>query len=216
MHCGVHAARSRLNEPSARSRLGKARQNAWHAAYLPRSGCCRRRHLDDQVVLFDRNRKRLCDVRPLDEARASFDRHLELPRPYRFGIAPRLTRADVVFPAMPGAAQEFLLARQTVTTRAVRQDERADPSTAQWAAGVWAAIGQREILAVEIENADLTPPHAHDLAGPGRDVARPGDDLATHFRPYSALALSRNTSALFSSATLNLNTCCGSSKSQCG
>src|SRR5262249_41900401 len=103
----------------------------------------------DQAVLLDRNRKRLCDVRPLDEARASFDRHLELPRPYRFGIAPRLTRADVVFPAVPGAAQEFLLARQTVTTRSVRQDERADPSTAQWAAGVWAAIGQREILAVE-------------------------------------------------------------------
>src|SRR5215471_11690164 len=176
----------------------------------------RGRHLDDQVVLLDRNRKRLCDVRPFDEARASFDRHLELPRPYRFGIAPRLTRADVVFPAVPGAAQEFMLARQTVTTRSVRQDERADPSTAQWAAGVWAAIGQREILAVEIENADLTPPHAHDLAGPGRDVARPGDDLATHCRPYSALALSRNTSALFSSAALNLNTCCGSSKSQCG
>src|SRR5262245_17801139 len=88
---------------------------AWHAAYLRRSGCCRRRHLDDQVVLLDRNRKRLCDVRPLDEARASFDRHLELSRPYRFRIAPRLTRADVVFPAMPGAAQEFLLASRLGT-----------------------------------------------------------------------------------------------------
>src|SRR5262249_15405372 len=156
---------------------GPSRSRAWHAAYLRRSGCCRRRHFDDQVVLLDRNRKRLCDVRPLDEARASSDRHLELPRPYRFGIAPRLTRADVVFPAVPGAAQEFLLARQTVTARSVRQDERADPSTAQWAAGVWAAIGQRDIVAVEVENAHLTPPHDQDLAGPGRDGVRPSDAL---------------------------------------
>src|SRR5262249_18803419 len=103
------------------------RKTGREGALSARSGCCRGRHLDDQVVLLDRNRKRLCDVRPLDEARASFDRHLELPRPYRFGLAPPLTRADARFPAVPGAAQEFLLAPQTVTTQSVPQDHPVHP-----------------------------------------------------------------------------------------
>ena len=64
-------------------------------------------HLDDDVVLLDRHRKRLGDVRPLHQRLAGLDRDLKLPRPRRFRIAPRLPGADVELPAVPRAAQEF-------------------------------------------------------------------------------------------------------------
>src|SRR5262249_37673939 len=176
----------------------------------------RRRQLDHQIILLDRHRKRLGHVRSLDQLGAGLDRHLVLARAHRLRVAPRLAGADVVLPAMPGAAQELAPARQAIVAGAIRQHERADLAEAQRAAGVRAAVGERKEFAVEIEDADLASADADDPAGAGRDIAGPRDDLPAHGRPYSALAFSSSTRALSASDALNRNTCCGSSKSQCG
>src|SRR4029079_8592876 len=94
--------------------------------------------------------------------------------------------------------------------------QRDHPAGAQRSALMRAAVGQREILAVEIEHADLAAVDADDLAIARRDIDGAGDDLPLHGSPYSALALSRNTLAFCASVMVNLNVCSGSSKSQCG
>src|SRR6185436_20151924 len=113
-------------------------------------------------------------------------------------------------------AQEFLMPRQFVMAGPVGLDQRDDLALAQRPALMRAAVGQREILAVQIEPADLAAVHVDDLALARRDLDRAGDDLTLHGRPYNALALSRKTLAFCASVMANLKVCCGSSKSQCG
>src|SRR5262249_7193681 len=151
--------------------------------------------LHHQVILLNGDRKALRHVGALEQRLARLDAHLELARPHRLRIAPGLAGADVELPAVPGAAQKLVGPRQAVVSGPVGLHQRDDAALTERAALVRAAVGEREIFAAEIEDAELAAGRGHDLAAAGRDLARPRDDLTLHERPYNALALSRNTLA---------------------
>ena len=72
----------------------------------------------------------------------------------RFWIGDGLAGADVEFPAVPGAAQDFAAAGVFVGAGLGGFDQAGGQAEAQTAALVRAAIEQAEILAVEVEDAD--------------------------------------------------------------
>src|SRR5262249_61681184 len=92
------------------------------------------RELDDEVILLDRDREGFRDIGPLHQRRPRLDRYLERPRASRVRIAPGLAGADVELPAVPGAAQEFLLARQPAMAVPFGPHPRADQAAAAPAA----------------------------------------------------------------------------------
>jgi hypothetical protein len=67
--------------------------------------------LDDNIVVLNRDRKRLGYVRTLNELSAGLDRYRIRQEPHTLRIAPRPPRSHIEFPAMPGAPKDFASAR---------------------------------------------------------------------------------------------------------
>src|SRR5579884_1962356 len=158
-------------------------------------------HLDDDVLPLDFDRVRLCDVRPLDtprdrrlrlrlgdERRAGLDRHVVGADAEPLGLAPGLAGADVVFPAVPGTGEDLALAREAHLARHGRLDRAPQLPLAQRAALVGAAVAQREVLALHVEDADRAAGDLDDLPPAGWDLVDGGDDVL-HSSPYSSTAL---------------------------
>src|SRR5262249_52899571 len=154
--------------------------------------------IDDEVVFLDLDGERLGDVGPLHQVRARLNRDLELAGLHRLGVAPGLAGADVELPAVPRAANELAGLRDLVGSSPVRSSQDHDHAPAQLGAHVRAAVGDGEVLSVDVEQADLAAHGGDDLAGAGRHIAGFGQDAAAHARPYTLLALSRNTLAFCS------------------
>src|ERR1051326_4203421 len=138
-------------------------------------------NFDDDVFLFERHRKRLGDVGAFHQLLTGLDGDLELPRPGRLRIAPRLPGADVELPAVPRAAQEFPVAIEAIVAGPVGLNERPDTALAERAALMRAAVGEREIFPADIEHADLAAGDTDQLAPAGRHVARAGHHLTFHW-----------------------------------
>src|SRR5205085_5132787 len=96
--------------------------------------------IEHQIILLDRDREGLGDVGPLHQLRAGLDRDGKLSRAGGIRIAPGLPGADVELPAVPGAAQEFLVAGQPIVAGSLGLHQRDDAALAQRTAGVRTAI----------------------------------------------------------------------------
>src|SRR5690348_4603122 len=77
----------------------------------------RRLRLDHYVVVFDRHRKRLGLVGPLDQLGAGLDRYRVLARTQALRVAPGAAGSDVELPRMPGAADDLAPPRIAVRAR---------------------------------------------------------------------------------------------------
>src|SRR6185437_8480635 len=117
---------------------------------------------------------------PLRQRLARLHRHRVAARAHRVEVAPGLAGADVELPAVPRAAQHLALPYQAELAGTIRLGETDEHATAQRRALVRAAIYQREMLAADVEHADLAALHRDDLAVPRRDLAHAGDDMPGH------------------------------------
>ena len=143
--------RTKYEGRTLRENVGLPRPKNRFVAQRHRSGVKTRVEValvDDQIVLFDRHRKGLCDVGALHQGLAGFHFDLELPGAGRLRIAPGLAGANLELPAVPRAAQKLLMARQPVMAGSVGLHQRDDLALAQRSALMRAAVGQREIFAV--------------------------------------------------------------------
>src|SRR5262245_50665043 len=139
--------------------------------------------VDDEVVLLDGDGEGLSDVGALHQVGSGLDLDGELPRLHGLGIAPGLAGANVELPAVPGAAEELAGARQAIVAGPAGGDQGDDHAAAQLGAFVRAAVRQGEVLATDVEEADLAAHHLHDLAGAGLNLARPRHHTPAHGRP---------------------------------
>src|SRR5215475_3021177 len=68
------------------------------------------RQIDHEIILLHRHCEGLGNIGAFDEARPRLDRDAELAGAGGVGIAPGLAGADIELPAVPGAAQKFVVA----------------------------------------------------------------------------------------------------------
>src|SRR5436190_21358844 len=83
------------------------------------------------ILVLDAHRKGLGHIRALDQGGAGLDRDLIVAHPHAPRVAPGFSGADVVFPGMPGAADDLALARVAVLARPRRLHEAGEPPLRQ-------------------------------------------------------------------------------------
>ncbi len=81
---------------------------------------------------------------------------------------------------MPGTAQDLTLAVVFVVAGITRAHEARQHAIAEARAFVWALVGEREQLALDVEHDDVAALDAHALAGARRQVRGAGHDMAGH------------------------------------
>ena len=129
------------------------------------------------VIAFHRHRQGLGDVRPLHHGRARLDIDRVSAGAKAFGVAVRLAGADVEFPAVPGAAEDF--AEPGVFDLAgiggLREPDQRP--FAQGRALMRAAVQQAEELAVDVEHRDRALVDGEEFARARRQLVHRGDDV---------------------------------------
>src|SRR5688500_4431162 len=113
--------------------------------------CRWRLGVDHHVVVLDADREGLGDVRTLDQGAARLDRDGEVANAGAMGLAPGFAGAQVVFPAVPGAADDLAVARVAVLAGPRGLDQPYELALAQTGALVRATIEQGEELALHVE-----------------------------------------------------------------
>src|SRR5262249_6462227 len=98
------------------------------------------------------------------------------------GIEDRRTGGDVVFPGVPGTAQDPPFLTVPILVHGRWQGGADDAAQADSRGLVGARILERVERAVQVEDSDLTTLEADDLAATGRDLVHPADDMAGHQR----------------------------------
>src|SRR5579863_3568719 len=133
--------------------------------------------VDDDVILFDGDGVGLRDIRALEQGIAAFDRHGEFPEADIVAIAPGLSRADIVLPAMPGAADHRAVRDDVVLAGLIGFDAMHDLAAAERCALMWAFAQERVEAAGDVEDSDFPIGDVDELAGAGRDLVRLRDDV---------------------------------------
>src|SRR6185312_14587203 len=95
---------------------------------------------------------------------------------------PRRSGAEIEFPAVPGASEDLARSARLVVARRCAFQRAPELARTQGAGLVRAAVEQREVFAVDVEDADGAPCDLDDLAPAGRNLARLGDDVLGHDR----------------------------------
>src|SRR5919106_6924620 len=111
--------------------------------------------LDHHIVLIDAHLEGLGDIGPLDDAAARLDAAGIAPCPGAGGVAPGLAGAEIELPAVPGAADDLAAAVIAVAAGLVGFDQADQLAAAKAAALMRAAIEQREVLALDVEDDDV-------------------------------------------------------------
>ena len=88
-----------------------------------------------------------------------------------FGGVEGLAGFDVEFPLVPGAFEDFAFARVGHAGEAVGEDEGAEAEAAEGAGPVGADVAGGVVVAVEVEDADLTAVDGDDFAAVGGNFA---------------------------------------------
>src|ERR1035438_4593933 len=105
------------------------------------------------------HREGLGHIRPLGQRLARLDHHRIRPDLEPLRIEPGLAVADVEFPAMPGATQQFADPRTLVDPGLRRGQPRHARRLVERRAGVRTTVEQREEFAVDVEHDDVALPH---------------------------------------------------------
>jgi hypothetical protein len=139
-----------------------------------------RARLDDDVTIFDMNRKCFGDEGALLQFLAARDRDRIGTDLESFRIEPGLAVAHVELPAVPGTAQHFADARTLIDAGLRRGQPRHAGRLVQRRALMRAAVQECEELAIDMEHDDVAALDTDDLVAAGRNVRGTRDDVTGH------------------------------------
>ena len=152
--------------------------------------------LDNDVAVFDMDRKGLGHVGSLLQLLAALDRDGIGAYFHAVRIEPGLTGAHVELPAVPGASQELADAVADIDAGLGRGQARDTGGFRQRCALMRAAIEQREELAIDMEDHDVAALHADNLVAAGRDIGCTRDNVTGHV-VILRMILSKNRCPIF-------------------
>src|SRR5712671_716672 len=155
------------------------------------------------IIALDRHRDRLRHVRSLHHARPRLDIGGIGFCAKPFGVAVGLAGADIEFPAVPGAADDFAWPGIFDLTGIGRLREPDQRPFAQRSTLMRAAVQQAEEFALDIEHRDRALIDGKEFARARRQLVDRSDDVTGHYdaKPYNVMT-TRTASAHCSDKTL--------------